>query len=350
MIAKGRKRRNSKFLGALAGEAFSAPPVWFMRQAGRYLPEYRETRAKAGSFLKLCFNPDLAAEVTLQPIRRFDLDAAILFSDILVIPKALGQTVTFVDGEGPRLSPPPTAKDLESFAKRSARDELSPIFETVRRTRAALAPEKALLGFAGAPWTVATYMLSGGPSDDPASLRSICYRDTAFIEALIDVLVRATVDYLIAQVEAGADALQLFDTWAGGLPESLARKLSLEPLRRIAEAVKRAHPDVPIILFPRGVGALAPRYAALPCCDALSIDTSTPWPWARAEIAPHATVQGGFDPLLVVAGGEAMEREARRLLSAFKGVPYVFNLGHGFTPQTPPENVARLVAIVREEA
>ena len=339
----------SKFLQTLSGAAISPPPVWFMRQAGRYLPEYRATRARAGSFLNLCFDPELAAEVTLQPVRRFDLDAAILFSDILVIPKALGQSLTFVDGEGPRLAPPTTARDLDRFGKSDVLAALAPILQTVRRSRAELASDKALIGFAGAPWTVATYMLSGGPSDDASALRQRFYADPPFIDALIDTLVEATTKYVVAQVDAGADAIQLFDTWAGGLPEPLARRFSLEPMRRIAEALKAQHPQVPTIFFPRGVGALAADYARLGACDALSIDTATPWRWARERLSPHAVVQGGFDPLLVVAGGGAMETEARRLVEAFAGAPFVFNLGHGFTPQTPPEHVARLVEIIREE-
>lgn len=340
--------RNSKFLRTLAGEVSASPPVWFMRQAGRYLPEYRAARATAGSFLKLCFDPELAAEVTLQPVRRFDLDAAILFSDILVIPKALGQTLSFEEGEGPRLLPPALAKDLDAFASRDVLGPLAPIFETVRRTRAALAPDKALIGFAGAPWTVATYMLTGGPSEDPAALRAHWYRDPRFIDALLDMLAVKTADYLVAQVDAGADALQLFDTWAGGLPEDLTRRLSLEPMARLAAAVKEKRPQTPIIVFPRGVGVLAAEYAQLAQCDAISIDTATPWRWARETLSAHATVQGGLDPLLAVAGGAAMERAALELIEAFRGAPYVFNLGHGFTPQTPVEHVARLVEIVRE--
>lgn len=322
--------------------------MWFMRQAGRYLPEYRAVRAKAGSFLGLCFNPELASEVTLQPVRRFDLDAAILFSDILVIPKALGQTVSFEEGEGPRLLPPTLPKDLDAYARRNVLADLGPIFETVRRTRAALSPEKALIGFAGAPWTVATYMLAGAPSDDPSALRALWYRDPGFIEDLLEIVIKATADYLIAQVDAGADALQLFDTWAGGLPENLARRLSLEPMARLAAAVRERRPRTPIIFFPRGVGVLASAFAALPTCDAIGIDIATPWGWARETLSPLATVQGGLDPLVVVAGGAPMEQAARGLIATFSGVPYVFNLGHGFTPDTPPDHVSRLVEIIRE--
>lgn len=347
MKDRARGMPQSVFLRTLAGEALAPPPLWLMRQAGRYLPEYREIRARAGSFLDLCFNPELACEVTLQPVRRFDLDAAILFSDILLVPMAMGQSLAFVEGEGPRLDPVVSAADLDGFRRRNVVDRLAPVFETVRRARAALAPEKALIGFAGAPWTVATYMLAGGPSDDAAALRAVFYRDEAFIADLIDALAAATTDYLIAQIDAGADAIQLFDTWAGGLPEPVLRAVSLEPMRKIAAAVKAARPGTPVLLFPRGVGAAACAFARLAECDAVSIDAATPWNWALERLSPHAVVQGGFDPLLAVAGGARMEEEARRLVATFSGAPFIFNLGHGLTPQTPVEHVARLVAAAR---
>jgi uroporphyrinogen decarboxylase len=335
------------FLRTLAGAPTAPPPVWLMRQAGRYLPEYRATRARAGSFLDLCLNPALACDVTLQPIRRYDFDAAILFSDILVVPMAMGQRLSFPEGEGPRLDPVVTPANLDAFGRENIRDRLAPVLETARRVRSALAPEKALIGFAGAPWTVATYMLAGRPSDDPSAWRRLYYSDRPFLTALIEALTEHTVEYLIAQIDAGANALQLFDTWAGGLPEAVLRAVSLEPMAKIGAAVKAARPGTPILLFPRGVGAAAADYAALAACDAISIDAATPWDWARATLAPKAVVQGGFDPMLVVAGGEPMEREARRLVRAFSGTPYIFNLGHGITPDAPPENVARLVAAIR---
>lgn len=338
-----------KLLQVLSGKATTCPPVWFMRQAGRYLPEYREIRSKAGSFLDLCFSPDLASEVTLQPIRRYDLDAAILFADILLIPYALGQKLTFVEGEGPRLDPPIRISDIHSFREQNVLEALAPVFETVRRTRAALAPEKALIGFAGAPWTVATYMLAGGPSRDPAALRQRVYNEPELVDGLIALLVERTADYLIAQIDAGADALQLFDTWAGGLPEALTRRLSLEPLAEIAGRVKSARPGTPIIFFPRGVGAMAAEYAALEVCDGVSIDVATPWRWARETLSPHAVVQGGLDPLLTVTGGSTMETAARALIDVFAGTPFIFNLGHGLTPDASPDAVARLVEIVREK-
>ncbi|MEE2690250.1 MAG: uroporphyrinogen decarboxylase [Pseudomonadota bacterium] len=337
----------SKFLRALAGEQAAIPPVWFMRQAGRYLPEYRELRAKAGSFLDLCFNPELAAEVTLQPVRRFDLDAAILFADILLIPHALGQQLSFVEGEGPRLNPAITPAMIDGFRQRNILESLAPVFETVKRTRQQLDSSKALIGFAGAPWTVATYMLAGGPSGDPAALRRVFYRDRGFISALIDILVDATSAYLVAQIDAGADAVQLFDTWAGGLPWPVLDAVSVEPMDRIGRVVKKARPGTPVIFFPKGVGEKAAEYVHLTGGDAIGIDFAMDPGWARTHLSPHRTVQGGLDPLLVVEGGAAMEKAAASLLRLFHDAPYVFNLGHGFVPETPPEHVARLVEFVR---
>lgn len=337
-------------ISVLGGEPAVIPPVWMMRQAGRYLPEYRAVRAKAGSFLDLCYNPELAAEVTLQPVRRFDLDAAILFADILLIPHALGQKLSFVEGEGPRLSPVVSHVHLEAFRRENVLDRLQPVFETVRRVRAGLDSSTALIGFAGAPWTVATYMLGGGPVKDPAGLRAYFYNDPAFTMALIDLLVDRTADYLIAQIDAGADAVQIFDTWAGGMPEAATRALSLEPMRRIAGKVKASRPGKPVILFAKGVGAMLGDFANLPDCDGVGIDPATPWDWARKTVCPYATAQGGLDPLLVVKGGEAMLEAAGAMLRAFEGAPYIFNLGHGLTPETPPEHVGALVDFVRSGA
>ncbi|MBI1391446.1 MAG: uroporphyrinogen decarboxylase [Alphaproteobacteria bacterium] len=335
------------FIRTLKGEASSPPPIWFMRQAGRYLPEYRATRAEAGSFLDLCYNSKLAAEVTFQPIRRYALDAAILFADILLIPQALGQHVAFEQGEGPKLSPPLDAGGLERLSSADIHKTLGPIYETVRLLRAGLPSEVPLIGFAGAPWTVATYMMAGGSMKDPASLRHRFYDDRAFVTRLIDTLVDATTAYLIRQIDAGAQAIQLFDTWAGGLPEDVLDAVCLEPAARIAERLKGHSPETPIILFPKGVGPALKKFASLGDCDAVGIDFATPWDWARETISPLATVQGGLDPLLVVAGGEPMIAAARRLKETFDGVPYVFNLGHGFTPETPPEHVSSLIDAIR---
>lgn len=337
-----------KFLRSLKGEPSAIPPVWLMRQAGRYLPEYREVRAQAGSFLDLCYNPDLASEVTLQPIRRYDLDAAILFADILLIPDALGQKVWFEEGHGPRLEPVVTPDLLKSFREKDVVETLAPVFETVRLTRAQLPPEKALIGFAGAPWTVATYMLAGRSLKDPSSLRSHYYSAGSFITELIDILTDKTTDYLIAQIDAGADAVQLFDSWAGGLPWPVLDAVSVRPLERIARSLKTARPHAPVILFPKGVGEKTLEYAAVKHCDAIGIDYAMDPAWARGNISPLKTVQGGLDPMLVVAGGVAMERGVETYLKLFHDVPYVFNLGHGLTPDVPPAHVATLVELIRQ--
>jgi uroporphyrinogen decarboxylase len=338
--------RRGRFLKTLAGEACSPPPVWFMRQAGRYLPEYREVRVRAGDFLSLCYAPDLAAEVTLQPIRRFDLDAAILFADILLVPQALGQGVRFEQGEGPRLEPAFDEVLLARLSLSAIHDTLGPVYETVRRVRAALPEEKALIGFAGAPWTVATYMLAGRGVKDPSALRAYAYRQPEAFDRLIGMLTEATTAYLLEQVRAGADALQLFDSWAGGLPEPFFRRYCLEPCVAIAEAVRR-EADVPVIAFPRGAGPAYEEVARRDCFAGVSIDTGLPARWVRERLSPHSAVQGGLDPLLVVAGGKPMLDAADALLEAFAGAPYVFNLGHGFVPETPPEHVAALVEHVR---
>lgn len=338
----------SKFIRTLRGEQSAIPPIWFMRQAGRYLPEYRKLRAEAGSFLDLCYNSDFASEVTLQPVRRFDLDAAILFADILLIPHALGQSLSFVEGEGPRLDPVVTHKDIDRFRKQDVMETLAPVFETVAKTKAALGDDKALIGFAGAPWTVATYMLAGGPMKDPASLRLRYYREKEFFDDLIDLLVDKTVEYLIAQIDAGADAVQLFDTWASGLPWPVLDRLSVAPMGKIADRVKQARPDISVILFPKGVGEKAAEYVVLKHCDGFGIDYAMDPAWARANLSQRTVVQGGLDPLLVVSGGEPMEKAAETLLKLFHDVPYIFNLGHGFVPETPPEHVAALVEFVRK--
>ncbi len=297
--------------------------------------------------MELCFDPELASEVTLQPIRRYGLDAAILFADILLIPNALGQTLSFNEGEGPVLKPVMMPDRVSEFRERNILELLAPVFETVRRTRVALAPEKALIGFAGAPWTVATYMLAGRASHDPAALRERYYLDQAFISDLIDLLTDKTIEYLLAQIDAGADVVQLFDTWAGGLPSPVLDAVSVAPMARISSAIKKARPETPVIMFPKGVGEKAIEYALLPGCDAIGIDFTMDPIWARANLSPHAVVQGGLDPLLAVTGGGRMMKAAETLLNIFHDAPYVFNLGHGFTPQTPPEHVAALVEFVR---
>jgi len=334
------------FLKVLEGHTVSPPPMWFMRQAGRYLPEYREVRARHSNFVDFCLHPVDACEVTLQPIRRYDLDAAILFADILVIPHGMGQGVRFEKGEGPVLEP---LFDKELAAKLDpgkAAGVLEPIMETVSRIREALPAEKALIGFAGAPWTVATYMLNGRGSKDPSVCRTLAYKDPVLMRDLMTMLVEATSDYLIAQARAGADALKLFDSWASGLPEHLFDELCLEPNKAIASRV-RAAVDVPIIYFPRGSGPMYEKVAKTGGFDALALNTDMPMQWCRDHLSPHTVLQGGLDPLVVVHGGAPMRRAAEHLLETFSEVPYIFNLGHGFVPETPPEHVAELVKIVR---
>ncbi len=335
-------------LKALAGQAVEPVPCWFMRQAGRFLPEYRKIRQEAGSFLDLCYNPELASEVTLQPLRRFDMDAAIVFADILLIPQALGMKVWFEQGEGPRLAPPVEQAGMTALSEPANMSLLQPVYETVKKTRQALTPEKSLIGFAGAPWTVATYMLRGQGSKDPASLRGLYYQNPELVETLLEKISTATINYLSQQIDHGADAIQLFDSWAGGLPETLLHRLCLEPSQKIAVALKKKHPKTPIIIFPRGAGPSLTDYAEIPEFDAIGIDTSTPWNWIKKHISPKKTVQGGLDPLLVVKGGEEMVSAARKLKQVFAGSPYIFNLGHGFVPHTPPENVALLMQAIRQ--
>ncbi len=327
-------------LRALAGETVRPAPFWLMRQAGRYLPEYRKLRASADSFLDLCFSPALAAEITLQPVRRFDTDAAILFSDILTIPHAMGQEVRFVEGKGPILEP------LDPASLHPVEDRLDAVYEAISLTRANLPGQTALIGFAGAPWTMAAYMVEGGSSRDWLKVRQMASGDPERFAALIDRLVDATVDHLAAQAAAGAEALQLFDSWAGLLPPSAMRRWCLEPAQRIAAALRERHPSVPLILFPRGAGVLAAEFAGVGDC--VGLDTSTDPCWAAQAIQGDAAVQGNLDPMLLVVGGDAMQRAAREILSELRSGPHIFNLGHGVLPITPPEHVAALRRIVRE--
>lgn len=323
------------------------PPLWLMRQAGRYLPEYRELRRRAGSFLELCYNPALAAEVTLQPITRFGMDAAILFSDILVIPDALGAEVSFVEGEGPRITPLRNTADIDALRLDRIEDHLAPVYETVERVAGELPEAAALIGFAGAPWTVATYMIEGGSSRDFAAARGWAIRDPASFQRLIDILVAATVEYLVAQLRHGAEALQVFDSWAGILPESEFRRWSITPMKSIVEGVRAAYPDAPIIGFPRGAGVMMRDYVTETGVDGVSIDSAMPAKWAALTLQPLCAVQGNFDPFCLLAGGERMIEETIAILEALAGGPFIFNLGHGVVPATPPEHVARLVETVR---
>ena len=335
------------FLRALAGGITAVPPIWLMRQAGRYLPEYRALRAEAGSFLELCYDPPKAAEVTLQPIRRFGFDAAILFADILLIPQALGQDLRFAEGEGPILEPIRDGNSLAGLSLEGLHKRLEPIYETVERVSGALDTTTALIGFAGAPWTVATYMVEGGGSRNFEHTKVWAFGDPETFGQLIDMITEATIAYLSRQIDAGAEAVQLFDTWASALPETAFAQWCIEPAQRIVSALREAYPHVPVIGFPRGAGVALIDYAARTGVQGIGLDSAVPAAWARQKIQSQCTVQGNLDPLMLVAGGTAMTNEVRRIVKAFKSGPFVFNLGHGILPHTPPDHVAELVAAVR---
>jgi len=338
-----------KLLQTLKGETHEIPPMWLMRQAGRYLPEYKATRAEAGSFLELCDRPDLATEVTLQPIRRYGFDAAILFADILLIPRALGQDLWFETGEGPRLAPITSGKELAALSLTNLHDRLGPVYETVERLSGALPQETTLIGFAGAPWTVATYMIAGRGTPDQAPAKQLAWTDPDLMKNLMDLLVQSTTAYLKKQVEAGAEVIQLFDTWAGGLPESLFETLVIEPTTQIVKNLKADFPDLPIIGFPRGVGALAETYMKRTGIDGIGLDSGQSLTFAAEKLQPLGAVQGNLDPLLLIAGGDAMDREIDRIKSTLANGPHIFNLGHGIRPETNPAHVERLVKQVRGE-
>ncbi len=358
MAVKPGSAPKRRLLQPFAGQSLATPPIWLMRQAGRYLPEYRDVRAKAGGFLDLVYNPELAAEVTLQPIRRYGFDAAILFSDILVVPDALGQPLRFAEGEGPLLEPIGDVKNLSRLRAAATRPKFQRVAETVQRLRQDLPSETALIGFCGAPWTVATYMVEGKGSKDQAAARLWAYRAREGFQKLIDLLVEVSIDYLACQVAAGADVLQIFDTWAGSLPDDEFDRWVVEPTKAIVAAMKEKHPDVPIIGFPRGAGGAALWYVTETGVDGLGCDTAMP-PYMMGEafdgevrtFGPKGTekivIQGNLDPLLLVVGGPAMEERVNEILDLMAGKPFIFNLGHGIVPQTPPENVARLVEVVR---
>ncbi|TAK46773.1 MAG: uroporphyrinogen decarboxylase [Xanthobacteraceae bacterium] len=334
-------------LEVLNGRAVNTPPVWMMRQAGRYLPEYQAVRTRAGSFLDLCFNPELAAEVTLQPIRRFGLDAAILFSDILVIPHALGQTVTFSAGEGPLLTPLADRAAIEGLRGTVDDAVLAPVYETIRRVKTELPPAVTFLGFCGAPWTVATYMIAGRGTASQAPARLFAYREPDAFAALIDILVENSITYLARQIEAGVDAVQLFDTWAGVLPPEEFARWCVEPTRRIVEGVRARHPGARIIGFPRGAGTQLAGFIDAVAVDAVSVDWSTDRAFVRQAIQPRVAVQGNLDPLALLAGGAALDRSVAAILRDFGGGRFIFNLGHGILPETPIAHVERMLARVR---
>jgi uroporphyrinogen decarboxylase len=333
-------------LETVRGRRQARPPLWIMRQAGRYLPEYREVRARAGSFLELCYTPALAAEVSLQPLRRFELDAAILFSDILVIPDALGQEVRFETGEGPRLEPM-TPEGLGKLRPETVLDRLNPVFETLQQVKTALPPDKTLIGFCGSPWTVATYMIAGQGSTDQAAARIFALTQPQAFARLLDILVEASVVYLVRQFEAGADVVQLFESWAMNLDPQQFRDYVIAPNRRIVEGVRARIPGAAFIGFPRGAAAMLPAYADAVRPDVLGIDFSTPPESVDADLPKLLPVQGNLDPIRLLAGGAQLDAAIDGIIAAFGNRPHIFNLGHGILPQTPIENVERLVRRVK---
>lgn len=340
------REQTPALMRVLEGERIEPPPVWIMRQAGRYLPEYRELRTRAKSFLDFCYSPALATEAVMQPLRRFPLDAAILFSDILVVPDALGRKVEFVEGEGPRLEPLLQETNWRFEEPARAMQRLSPVYETVERIKAGLPRSIALIGFCGGPWTVATYMLQGRGGEKDQARRAL-YQRPVEVEALLGVLIETSAQHLAKQAAAGADCLQIFESWAEGLPPPLFERAVLAPTRKLVARLRELGVRAPVIGFPRGSGAQLGRYAHETGVDAVGVDTQTPAEFARASAPANMPLQGNLDPQALVAGGEALERAARETLEAFAGGPHVFNLGHGITPDARPEHVADLLRIVK---
>jgi uroporphyrinogen decarboxylase len=334
-------------LDVLAGERQAVPPIWLMRQAGRYLPEYRKVRQRIDNFLDLCFNPELATEVTLQPIRRFGFDAAILFSDILVIPHALGQRVSFTQADGPRLDALGGADGLRKLRHELDHERLAPVYETIGRVKERLPRNVTLLGFCGAPWTLATYMIAGAGTADQLPAREFAYRYPDMFKVLIDVLVEASASYLIRQFEAGVDAVQIFDTWAGVVASDEFDRCCIEPCARIAAAVRARIPTAKIIGFPRGAGSKLRRYIAAVPVDAVGLDWTIDLGFAREQLQTQKPIQGNLDPVALLAGGTALDRAVDRILESFAAGPFIFNLGHGVLPDTPIAHVEKLVARVR---
>lgn len=338
-----------KLMRSLAGEVQDIPPIWMMRQAGRYLPEYKATRAEAGDFLSLCYNPDLAAEVTLQPIRRFGFDAAILFADILLLPQALGADLWFVTGEGPRLSTITGMSGVEALKPVDEIDAvLHPVYDTVRILARELPADTALIGFAGAPWTVATYMIAGRGTPDQAPAHALKDQDRPAFDALMAKIEAGTIDYLSRQIDAGAEVVKLFDSWAGSLKGDDFRTYALEPARRIVAALKARHPEVPVIAFPREAGEHYVGFARATGADCVALDNSVVPDWAAEHVQVDGCVQGNLASSHMVTGGQALVDETRAIVRAFSGGPHIFNLGHGITPDADPDNVQRMIDTVRE--
>jgi len=332
-------------LAVLKGERRDPPPMWLMRQAGRYLPEYRSLRATRGGFLDMAYDPEAATEITLQPLRRFPFDAAILFSDILIVPHAIGQELSFVAGEGPRLAPPLADASLDGL--QPVLERLEPIWATVERVKAELSPQTTFLGFAGSPWTVATYMVAGQGSREQAEARSLAYQDPGKFEAIIRRIETVTIDYLSGQVKAGVDAVQLFDSWAGSLAPSEFERWVIAPTARIVEAFRARHPETPVIGFPKGAGGKLRAYAGETGVDAIGLDETVDPVWADRELPGDLPVQGNLDPLALIAGGEVLGDATKRILDAFAARPHIFNLGHGIQQTTPIEHVEQLVQLVK---
>ena len=332
-------------LRVLRGERLDPPPMWLMRQAGRYLPEYRRLREEKGSFLGLVCDSEAAADVTLQPLDRFAFDAAILFSDILIVPFAIGQNLSFVAGEGPRLTPPLVSSDLDALTPTLARFE--PIYETVRKVKARLSPQTALIGFAGSPWTVATYMIAGQGSRDQSETRRLAYADSKRFEGIIRRIEKVTFDYLVGQVEAGVEVLQLFDSWAGSLAPSEFERWVIEPTARLVTRLRKLHPDIPIIGFPKGAGGKIGAYALETDVDCVGLDETVDPAWANAQLPEGMPVQGNLEPLVLLAGGKELKVAAKRILDAFSERPHIFNLGHGILQETPIDHVSELVRLVK---
>ena len=340
--------QNKTILRALAGETQPVPPIWMMRQAGRYLPEYRATRAQAGDFLSLCYNSELAAEVTLQPIRRYGFDAAIMFADILLIPQALGADLWFVTGEGPLLSTVTKEADFNRLKPANETDAtLNPIYETLRILSRALPAETTLIGFAGAPWTVATYMIAGRGTPDQGPAHKLMTENPDLFQRLIDLLTEATIDYLSKQIDAGAEVVKLFDSWAGSLKGRDFDRFALAPTRRIVTALKARHPNTPVIAFPREAGEKYLGFAKATGADCLALDNSVDPHWAAAHLQPDGCVQGNLKSSHMVSGGPALVKDTKRIVAAFRNGPHIFNLGHGITPQADPDNVQRMIDAVR---
>ncbi|MBR9843282.1 MAG: uroporphyrinogen decarboxylase [Rhodobacteraceae bacterium] len=337
-----------KILRALAGETLETPPIWMMRQAGRYLPEYRATRGEAGDFLSLCYNPELAAEVTLQPIRRYGFDAAILFADILLLPQALGADLWFVTGEGPRLSTIETQEDFDKLkAASEIHETLNPVYETVRILSRELPEETTLIGFAGAPWTVATYMIAGRGTPDQGPAHALKDSNPALFDQVIDLLTEGTIDYLSKQIEAGAEVVKIFDSWAGSLKGADFDKYALEPAKKIIAALKEKHPGIPVIAFPRGAGERYEGFAKATGADCVAVDDAVSAEWVAEHVQKDGCVQGNLKSSHMVTGGQALVDETRRIVEALGKGPHIFNLGHGITPDADPENVQLMIDTVR---